>query len=60
MFGNALNSIRESKHLLCTGQHWECVVSCLRSAHSSLGQVIGDDIPADVLDTIFSRFCIGK
>jgi len=32
----------------------------LRSALDAIGEVTGETTPGDVLDAIFSRFCIGK
>ena len=46
--------------LLVSGQPDECVVFELREALSSLGEMIGEKTDEDVLDSIFSEFCIGK
>jgi tRNA modification GTPase len=46
--------------LLVSGQPDECVVFELREALSSLGEMIGENTDEDVLDSIFSEFCIGK
>ncbi len=42
------------------GQSWELAAVHLRSAISSLGKITGEDAFPDILDDIFSRFCIGK
>ena len=41
-------------------EHWELAASSLRSAIRNLGEITGEDATLDVLDSIFSRFCIGK
>jgi len=51
---NSLNRVPEK--LL----HGELVALDLREALDLLGQVTGETTPDDILDLIFSQFCIGK
>jgi tRNA modification GTPase len=39
---------------------WELAAVHLRAAIAALGAITGENITPDVLDNIFSRFCIGK
>jgi tRNA modification GTPase len=41
-------------------QDWELAAVALRAALADLGRISGRTADTDVLDTIFSRFCIGK
>lgn len=41
-------------------EEWELAATGLRGAIFALGTITGDDADPDVLDDIFSRFCIGK
>jgi tRNA modification GTPase len=38
----------------------ECLAMELREALSALGLITGETTPDEILDQIFSRFCIGK
>jgi len=66
-------NLRQAKALEQARQYIENAVSCihqdapleiaaleLRSALDSLGEIIGETTPEDVLEAIFSNFCIGK
>ena len=53
------DSLREATPWLAS-EAWELASVPVRSAIAALGQITGTHAPPDVLDTIFSRFCIGK
>jgi tRNA modification GTPase len=52
----ALNTLPENLE----AEEWELASSKIRSAVSALGTITGEDADPDILDDIFSRFCIGK
>lgn len=58
--GRASSSLGRAAGALAGGLGDEFVAHDLRGALDDLGQVIGAVVTDDILDRIFSRFCIGK
>ena len=56
----AHNFLREFEIDFISGLSPEFLSIHLRDALSSLGDITGETTPDDILNTIFSRFCIGK
>jgi tRNA modification GTPase len=57
---DSLNSAEAIRQELCNGAPMELIAIQLQTAIESLGQILGTSVKVDVLDQIFSRFCIGK
>jgi tRNA modification GTPase len=53
----SLNAYFEGVHLSAP---YECLAMDLREGLNSLGLITGETTPDEILDQIFSRFCIGK
>ncbi len=56
----ALASFTEARDALTSGQVDEVVTSELRNAGLAFDRLFGTELSEDVLDRIFSQFCIGK
>jgi tRNA modification GTPase len=56
----ALCMIRQACDTWANGGTEELVASEVRSAAAALGEITGKSVGEDVLDRIFSQFCIGK
>lgn len=57
---DALEAVRSAQHALETGMSGDMLTLDLRTALDELGAITGEITNEDVLDQIFSRFCIGK
>ena len=56
----ALKNLQKAKNTLDSKLSAEFVASDIRAAENSLRELIGEIAPDDILNDIFSRFCIGK
>jgi tRNA modification GTPase len=55
----AVSALEEMLPLLSASE-WELVAVPLRRAIAATGEIVGQAVSPDILDTIFHRFCIGK
>jgi tRNA modification GTPase len=56
----ARSATRLSREALCADRTLELVALDLRIAVSAVGEIVGQTATEDLLDRIFSQFCIGK
>jgi len=56
----ALSGLLRGLEILAQGEFPEVVASELHGARAALGELLGWGAPEDVLEEIFSEFCIGK
>ncbi|KPJ61180.1 MAG: hypothetical protein AMJ46_02350 [Latescibacteria bacterium DG_63] len=57
---SSLQNINDAKDALAAGHFVELVAFELREAVESLDSITGKRVGADILDNIFSKFCVGK
>ena len=52
--------IDEAISMLQNGEPVEVAELSAHYAYESLGKIIGEEVGDEVLDTVFSKFCLGK
>ena len=56
----AADDISESIGMLQNGEPVEVAELSAHYAYESLGKIIGEEVGEEILDTVFSKFCLGK
>ncbi len=60
LVAEGVESVERAIAEICEGRAEELVCEDMRIAIQALGRITGEDLTPDLLDEIFSRFCIGK
>jgi tRNA modification GTPase len=55
-----IRAVEAVSRALCVDLGYELIAEEIRAALSALGRLVGSVSPDDVLDEVFSRFCMGK
>lgn len=60
MLRNAVMNLDEAISMLQNGEPMEVAELSAHYAYDSLGKIIGEEVGDEVLNTVFSKFCLGK
>ncbi len=60
LLNRASKELINVKESLCSGLGNELIADDIRKVVRTLGEIVGENFSQDVLNNIFSRFCIGK
>lgn len=60
MLRNAVMNLDEAIGMLQNGEPMDVAELSAHYAYESLGKIIGEEVGDEVLNTVFSRFCLGK
>lgn len=59
LFEQAVEAVADARSCV-EREQWELAAVSIRTAMDAVGRVVGRAVEPDVLETIFTRFCIGK
>ena len=59
-FRNAENSLKMVRESIESGMSEDFFTIDLMNAYTSLGMVVGEAVEEDLVNRIFSKFCMGK
>ena len=60
LISKALNSCREAKKSMELGMPLDVIAIFLKEILENLGEITGETVTDDIIDEIFSKFCLGK
>jgi tRNA modification GTPase len=60
LLDKAIDSLENAKYSMETGVPEDICIVDIKAAADSIGYITGESVTSDVIDEIFSRFCIGK
>ena len=57
---NALKSVKKAKEAVNNGTPLDIVAIFIKEILEEIGYITGDSVTEDIIDEIFSKFCLGK
>ena len=54
------SALRDAKTLASAGEALDIIEIDVRNAYDFLGEIVGETVSDDILNEVFSRFCLGK
>ncbi|MPN54924.1 tRNA modification GTPase MnmE [bioreactor metagenome] len=60
LLNQAEQHLQAALHTIADHMPHDCIVIDLRGAWDKLGEITGDTVGEDIIDQIFTQFCIGK
>ena len=56
----AIEHIQETKNTMSNNMPLDIVAISIKEILEDLGSITGDEVSEDIIDEIFSKFCLGK
>jgi tRNA modification GTPase len=56
----ALRGVQSATEIHAAGSHIDLLAIDLTTAANALGEITGETVTEDLLETIFGQFCVGK
>ena len=57
---NAINNLDEAENTIKNDMPIDVVAICIKEVLESIGSITGDNVSEDIINKIFSKFCLGK
>mgnify|MGYP006067635615 CR=1 FL=1 len=57
---NAINNLDEAENSIKNDMPIDVVAICIKEVLESIGSITGDNVSEDIINKIFSKFCLGK
>ena len=56
----ASDSLKDALNMTCSRQALDFIEVDLKNAYEFLGEITGETVSDDIINEVFSRFCLGK
>ena len=60
LLDQASGDLERAGEMICRSEPLDFIEVDVRSAYDALGEIIGETVSDEILNEVFSRFCLGK